>query len=414
MILFRGNCKIVLFTFQNNIKNGRRFILKISRKNIYLIFTTFYIYFIMALFESSRGNFIPFFIDEFQINNTTISFILSLNTVGCVFGSFMGGHLCDKLGHKFVFVAGSIVSTVAVFMAPFISNIYLLGLFYFIFGIGRSSLSVSVDSLVPVLSIGFEVVLMNITHFMYGLGSLVGQSMYGKLLFNGISWRSIYLYLGIFFIVSILFALFMKIPNMRVIQNDSSTKRKELYKNPLIYLFVLAVSLGLVSEAIVNTWFINYVRSSYGFNPVDAAFYASMFFLMFAVGRLVGGFIINKLGDVRGLKLFMFSASISILLGLIFKRSGLLLISASGFFISIAFPTFMVLINKAFNQNASFAIGLITTLCNVLYVLLFNLSGVLNDLVGPYVAFYMAPVCLFGCFIMISVISRKTTEIQKN
>jgi len=385
--------------------------LKINKRNIYLIFTTFYIYFIMALFESSRGNFIPFFIDEFHVNNTTISFILSLNTVGCVIGSFFGGHLCEKFGHKFVFIAGSIISTIAVFMAPFISNIYLLGLFYFIFGIGRSSLSVSVDSIVPVLSIGFEVILMNITHFMYGLGSFAGQSIYGKLLFQGISWRSIYAYLGIFFIVSILFTVFMKIPNMRVIQENSNIKRKELYKNPLIYLFVFAVTLSLISEAIISTWFINYVRSSYGFNPADAAFYASMFFLAFAVGRLVGGFMVNKLGDIRGLKTFMLSASICILLGLIFKKSGLMLISASGFFISISFPTFMVIINKIFNQNASFAIGLITTFSNILYVLLFNLSGVLNDLVGPYVAFYMAPVSLFGCFLMIVIISRKTNYI---
>jgi len=167
--------------------------------------------------------------------------------------------LCEKFGHKFVFIAGSIMSTIAIFIAPFISNIYLLGLFYFIFGIGRSSLSVSVDSIVPVISIGFEVILMNITHFMYGLGSFVGQSIYGKLLFRGMTWRSIYAYLGIFFVVSILFTLFMKIPNLRVIQENSSIKRKELYKNPLIYLFVLAITLSLISEAIINTWFIKYV-----------------------------------------------------------------------------------------------------------------------------------------------------------
>jgi len=382
--------------------------LKISKKNIYLIFTTFYIYFIMALFESSRGNFIPFFINEFNTNNTTISFVLSLNTVGCVIGSFAGGHLCEKFGHKFVFITGSIVSTAAIFMAPFISNIYLLGLFYFIFGIGRSSLSISVDSLVPVLSIGFEVILMNITHFMYGLGSFAGQSIYGKLLFNNISWRSIYLYLGIFFIVSIIFTLFMKIPNMKMLQENQTIQRKELYKNPIIFLFVLAVTFQIVSESVVNTWFINYIRSSYGFNPADASIYASIFFLLFATGRLAGGFIVNKLGDIKGLKIFLLSASFCIFLGLILKRNGLLLISISGFFISIGFPTLMVLISKSFKQNASFAMGLITTLGNVFFVLLFNISGFLNDLIGSYLAFFMAPITLIGSFIVITIISKKT------
>lgn len=362
----------------------------------------------MALFESSRGNFIPFFIDEFKTNNATISFILSLNTIGCVIGSFAGGHLCEKFGHKFVFISGSVISTAAIFMSPFISNIYLLGIFYFIFGIGRSSLSVSVDSLVPVLSIGFEVILMNITHFMYGLGSFAGQSMYGELLYRGMSWRSIYLYVGIFFILSVIFTFFMKIPNMRIVQEHQAVHRKELYRNPLIFLFVLAVTFQLMTEAVVNTWFINYVRSSYGFNPADAAIYASIFFLMFAIGRLAGGFIVNKLGDARGLKIFLLSGATCIFIGLIFKRNGLILISISGFFVSIGFPTLMVLVNKAFKQNTSFAIGLITTFGNIFFVLLFNLSGILNDLIGTYMAFFMAPAALVSSFLTITLITKKS------
>lgn len=408
------NLKMILQTFQNNIEHGWRFILKVNKKNIYLIFTTFYIYFIMALFESSKGNFIPFFIDEFQINNSTLSMVLSFSIVGNVLGSFIGGNLCEKLGHKFVFISGSIISTIAVFMAPFISNIYFLGLFYFIFGIGRSSLSVSVDSLVPVLSIGFEVILMNITHFMYGLGNFAGQSVYGKLLLEGVSWRNIYLYIGIFFVISIIFTCFMKLPNLRVVHDNANEKKRELYKNPIIYLFVIAITFVMISEVIISTWFVNYIRTAYGFNPADAATYASLFFLFFAIGRLVGGFIINKLGDIRGLKLFMVSASICIFSGLILKESGLILISASGFFISVCFPTFMVLINKTFYQYSSLAIGLITTFSNVLFVILFNLSGLLNDLIGPQAAIYMVPISLIGCFVTIIIISTKTKLNEKS
>lgn len=387
--------------------------MKINKKNIYLIFTTFYIYFIMALFESSRGNFIPFFIEEFNISNSTISLILALNTVGCVIGSFIGGQLCEKLGHKLVFILGTFVATIAVFMAPFISSIYFLALFYFIFGIGRSALSVSVDSLVPVLSIGFEVILMNITHFMYGFGSFAGQSICGKLLFLGISWRSIYAYLGIFFVASIIFASFMKIPNMHILQENQSMNKKDLYKNPLILIFVIAVTFYILSESIANTWFINYIRTTYKLNPAEASIYASLFFFFFAAGRLLGGFIVNKLGDIRGLKFFILIAALCVLLGLIFKKSGLILISISGFFMSIGFPTFMVVISKAFNQNSSLAIGLITTLSNILFVILFYFVGVINDLVGTYAAFYMTPLSLIICFIMITIISRKLNSSEK-
>ncbi|MGB4438142.1 MAG: MFS transporter [Sedimentibacter sp.] len=384
--------------------------MKTNGNKIFLIFTLFYLYFIMALFESSRGNFIPFFLEEFHINNAEMSLILSLNTVGCVIGSFFGGQFCEKFGHKFVYIVGSVVSTIAVLIAPFTSNIFMLGLFNLLFGIGRSSISVAVDSMVPVLSIGFESILMNITHFMYGFGSFAGQSAYGQLLSVGIPWRKIYLYLGIFFVVSVILTLLIRTPNMHVIRSDTAVKKKELYKEPIVYMFVLAVTFGLISEAVINTWFISYIRNTYSLNPSSAAKYASIFFLMFALGRLFGGFIVNKIGSAKGLKIFLFLGAVCLLTGLQLKQSGLMLIALSGFFISISFPTMMVIVNSIFKQNSSFAIGLIVTLSNILYVVIFNITGALNDLIGTYKAFYVAPLSVLGCLAMLILITNKVNK----
>lgn len=365
----------------------------------------------MALFESSKGNFIPFFLDEFGVSNSQLSLVLSMGTVGCVLGSYLGGELCDKLGHKFVFILGSVISTISIFIAPFTQNIFQLGMFYFLFGVGRSSLCIAVDSLIPVLSIGFEVILMNITHFMYGLGSFAGQSAYGNLLAEGVTWRYIYAFMGIFFVISIVFSLFMKIPSMHFIESTSSAK-KDLYKNPLIYMFVAVVTLELVSEVSITTWFITYIRSSYGLNPAAAGKYASIFFLVFALGRLLGGFIISKIGDIKGLQIFLFLGSALVLCGIFLKESGLMIIALSGFFLSVGFPTLMVIINKSFNKNASFAIGLITTISNVLYVIIFNLVGFLNDVLGSYYAFFSVPVFMLSCMMMLIIISRKTNNLK--
>jgi fucose permease len=359
----------------------------------------------MALFDASRGNFIPFFIEEFKINNTVISLILSLNTLGNIIGSFLGGHFCEKYGHKTVYIIGSIIAAIGVLISPFTQNIFMLGLFYFIYGIGRQFLCIGIDSMVPILSVGFESILMNITHFMFGLGSFAGQSAYGKLLSQGIPWRTIYLYLGIFFVVSVILSIIVKTPKIQV--TSVSFKRTDLYKNPLVYMFVLALTFGLISESVIITWFISYIRESYLLNPADAAKFASMFFLMFALGRLCGGFVLNKLGDYKGLKLFLLMAAIFTLAGLLLKQKGLILISMSGFFISLTFPTFMVIINSAFRQNSSFAIGLIVTISNILYVVLFNITGVLNDLFGTYAAFYAAPISIICCFMMLSIIGKK-------
>ncbi len=381
--------------------------MKSKTKNIFLIFTAFYIYFIIAIFESTRGNFVPFFLEEFQINNTEMSLVLTFNTIGCIIGSFFGGYLCEKYGHKFVFFTGAVISTIAVLTAPFASNIFLLGLFNFLFGVGRSLWAVTIDSIIPVLSIGFESILMNITHFMYGLGSLTGQSAYGNLLADGLHWRNIYLYLGVFFVISIILTLFIKTPGIKANVNKEE-KRKELYKNPLIFLFVAAVTFAFLSEAVVYTWFISYMRGSYGFNPATAAKYATVYYLLFALGRLLGGFILNKTGNVKGLKIYLFLGALCIFSGLLLRDKGLLLIAASGFFMSIVFPTIMVITNIVFKESTSFAIGLITTIGNILFMIFFNITGALNDFAGTYTAFYIAPAAMIVCLATITLINKRT------
>lgn len=381
--------------------------MKHKTNNLFLIFTAFYIYFIVAIFESSRGNFVPFFLEEFQINNTEMSLILTFNVIGSIIGSFAGGYLCDKFGHKFVFFVGAITATLAILIAPFASNVFLLGLFNFLFGLGRSMWAVTIDSLIPLISIGFESILMNITHFMYGLGSFAGQGAYGQLLANGLHWRKIYLYLGIFFIISVILTLLIKTPGIKANLNKKE-KRKELYKNPIIYLFVAAVGFTFLSESVLYTWFISYIRDSYAFDPASAAKYASVYYLTFALGRLVGGFILNKTGNAKGLKLFLFLGALCIITGLLLRDKGLFIIAASGFFLSITFPTLMLITNSVFKENTSFAIGLITTFGNILFMIFFNITGALNDFAGPYIAFFIAPASMLVCLLMITLIEKKS------
>ncbi len=385
--------------------------MKLKSNNLFLILTAFYIYFIIAIFESTRGNFVPFFLEEFQINNKEMSLVLTFNTIGCIIGSFSGGYLCEKYGHKFVFFLGAVTSTAAVLIAPFASNVFLLGLFNFIFGIGRSLWAVTIDSVIPVLSIGFESILMNITHFMYGLGSLAGQGTYGNLLAGGLHWRRIYLYLGAFFVISVILTLLIKIPGVKANVNREE-KRKELYKNPIIYLFVGAVTFAFLSESVVYTWFISYMRSTYGFNPAAAAKYATVYYLLFALGRLIGGFILKKTGNIKGLQIYLFSGALCLLSGLLLRDKGLLIIAASGFFMSIVFPTIMVITNSVFKESTSFAIGLITTISNILYMILFNITGALNDFAGPYTAFYIAPAAMIVCLAIIALINRECISNQ--
>jgi hypothetical protein len=152
------------------------------------------------------------------------------------------------------------------------------------------------------------------------------------------------------------------------------------------------------------------MRISYGFNPALAAKYAGVYYLLFALGRLAGGFILNKTGNVKGLKLYLLSGAFCILTGLLLRDKGLMIIAGSGFFVSVVFPTLMVVTNAVFKESASFAIGMITTLGNILFVVFFNITGVLNDLAGTYAAFFIAPASFIICYGIMAMIDKRTAK----
>jgi predicted MFS family arabinose efflux permease len=58
--------------------------------------------------------------------------------------------------------------------------------------------------------------------------------------------------------------LLVKVPGITISVNREE-KRRELFKNPLVYLFVGAVTFSFLGEAVIYTWFISYMRISYGF-----------------------------------------------------------------------------------------------------------------------------------------------------
>lgn len=77
---------------------------------------------------------------------------------------------------------------------------------------------------------------------------------------------------------------------------------------------------------------------------------------------------------------------------------------------SIVFPTIMVITNEVFKESTSFAIGLITTIGNILFMIFFNLTGALNDFAGTYTAFYIAPVAMIVCLVIVASINKKIIE----
>jgi fucose permease len=142
-----------------------------------------------------------------------------------------------------------------------------------------------------------------------------------------------------------------------------------------------------VVEIGTGNWLVSYLRGTYGLGAEEGAQFLSLFFLFFTLGRLVGGYIVERAGYVR----CIFGFGVAILAldagGFLIGRDGVLLFSITGFFISTMYPTFMALIMKEFPIGTGSVMGFVITAVAAVNMLMNWVVGQTSDLLGVAAGF---------------------------
>jgi fucose permease len=253
---------------------------------------------------------------------------------------------------------------------------------------------------------------MNLTHFCFGLGSAGAQRVSGKLLQGGMDFRYVYLFgAALFFIIFILF-IFLKVPLCKPISSNK-INNKIIFKNNLIYMYILALGFYVFCEIGTSNWFVNLMENSYGFSKNKSAIYLSLFFAIFTIGRLLGGFVVERFGYLKSITYAIFIAFILYTSGLVLKDQGVLLISISGLFLSITFPTMIISVSKAFKELGAYATGIVVTGASSINMFLNMVVGYFNEYMknafhsevkGIYYAYYILPVCILITLVFCSIL----------
>ncbi|MGK0468543.1 MAG: fucose permease [Clostridium sp.] len=357
-----------------------------------------------AMAENIRGIFIPFFKFDFNIDNTGIAVMLFIGSLAYILFSYIGGILCEKIGQKRVIILGLSCMFLSLSLLSIVESYTIFLLDIFIMNIGLALTSIAINTLAPILLLSYQAILMNLIHFCYGVGGASGQALGGVLMSKGLTWRNIYFGISILFVLLIIVFIFIKMPHTHKYSERNKINVLDVLKNKIVYFYVFALGFYVFSELATISWMVNYIKDNYNYNSSKSAFYSVMFLVVFSIGRLVGGFIVEKLGY---LKITMVSLIIAVCLftfGLILGQDGLIVISISGFFFAITFPTLVLTISKVFYENTSYITGVIVTLTSLVNMLLNLVIGKLNDKIGTYFAFYMIPISLVISIIFIYLI----------
>jgi len=381
-----------------------------KKHNILLLSFIFSIMIIIAMGDNVRGVFIPQFKIEFKTQNTQMGIMLMICSLGYMTFTYFGGILCEIIGQKKVMLMGLILCILSLLGLYFSPSFPFLLIGLFVLNSGVALLAIGINTLIPILLIGFQATLMNLIHFFYGLGATITQRTAGWMLYKGVSWREIYLFLGIIFMVVFIGFLFVHVPKSEGIRTSNKIKYKAIFSNKMLYFYIFALGLYVAAELGTGNWFINFMRGSYGFDENKSAFYSSLFFGVFTIGRLFGGFIIERFNHIKSVFLSLTLGFLLYLLGLLLKDVGVIFISISGIFFAIAFPTIVVTIRSVFPSNSSYITGIIITSASAMSMLVNLFLGWLNDIIGVYRAFYLIPISLLISIIFVYLIYKERIE----
>ncbi|WP_426350764.1 MFS transporter [Alloiococcus sp. CFN-8] len=387
---------------------------KISTRFPGALIILFIMMILSGITENSKGIFIPGFKEYFIIGDKEISYMLMGTSLTYMIANFFGGYLCEKIGQKIVLILGVITLMVSLVMMSISQSFLAFAIWIGINSAGLGFAGISGNTLLPVIVLSFQSLAMNLMHFFYGFGSTLGQRSFGFFLDKGISWRQLYLIVAVIIGILFLILFFIPFPEVKEKKDEKKLSIKEIFKNKLIILYMIALGTYVAAEICTSNWLVNYLVEAYSQSENDASVYLSTFFLIFALGRLFGGFVVERFGSFKTVIASLMIALILFTAGLLLGEGALFLIALSGLFFAITFPTVISTIPKVFPISSAYITGILVTTASFQSMLLNYAFGLANDYFGAEKAIFLIPGVLTVSIIFNIIIFKKTKPLLAN
>ncbi|MEF2965620.1 MFS transporter [Paenibacillus sp. M1] len=328
--------------------------------------TIFLGFVIFGFSENIKGPAIPRIQFDFMLNESQLGTLLSLNALGYLIACSFTAYLTRLWGIKWVTVTAFASMAASGIFIFFAHNYPLFSASYFLMYIGNGMLEIGLAILSARIFVKNTGTMMNLTHGFYGLSSTVAPLIATglmKVTINGytLDWRGMYLVMLLLSIVPIIFALFSTFPGDDI-QHDERVPFKALLKDRVIWLMVLILSFGVVSELAVGGWLVNFLEKAYNWDTVSASGMLSAFFLCFALARLFLGALTDRIGFTLSLILFSGFSALCTFAAILGGESLAFLFAAAGIGIAMIYPTVMAFIAKRYPKGSDTAITFTVTM----------------------------------------------------
>lgn len=341
---------------------------------------------LIGIVENVKGPLIINIKTFYGVDYTMMGLFLSAGSFGFILSTFLGGFLADKIGRKSVLISGLIL-IIAGILGIFAARKFIVFLiFAFVMNMGMGLLEIGINAVASIVFIVNQALMMNLLHFFYGVGAIISPNMTAKLLHINFSWQQVYLTVGAIVFILMLAALEIKMHGEEKHIARDKIDYIQILSDKRMWLFASMLGFYVASELGIGNWAVTFFSAQYKMDNTISSLYLGIFFATFTFGRLVGGFIVERIGYIKSLFIFSLVSSILIASGMA-GRNFAFLISVAGFFYSIIFPTTIAIVMKEFKQHVTIIIAIILTISSTINMLANFLIGRLNDIFGIFIGF---------------------------
>lgn len=263
----------------------------------------------LGLPDSLLGSAWPIMSRDLGASVSWAGIISTIISAGTIVSSLLSGWMVRKLGTGKVTVLSVGTTALALMGFSMSRSFWHLCLWAVPYGLGAGGVDASLNNYV---ALHYKSRHMSWLHCFWGVGATISPFIMGKCLAEGLNWTSGYQMIGIIQII-LTTGLFFSLPLWRGERNGRAAGRIKETKDSLTagQVFSLPGAKAVLItffcycalEATAGLWASSYLVLQKGFDSKTAASFASLFYLGITLGRLICGFITERIGDKKMVRL---------------------------------------------------------------------------------------------------------------
>ena len=365
--------------------------------------------------DSLRGIFSTIFQQHFALSATQLGLIVTVSYIGNLVFLLVGGNLSARFAKKRVLQVLMLIWMAALALFA-LTDSYPVLLVAMALVMGSSTLlNTTMNLITPLLFTAAPGFFVNFLFFTQGIGTSGSQFFLGSMADGFPFWQ--YTNLGLLVLGAAAFGmlLFCQVPEEPAVAPGALPQAEGRLTDRLgvVVPFVLVFGFYFIAEHGVMNWLVAYGTTGLEMTQAAASRYLSVFYGGVMLGRLVLSPLVDKLGVIRSMQLFGVISGALYVAGSLGGAALMPLWAASGFFLSILYPTLVMSIRLYFPaQQVSGAAGTIISIASLADIL-FNVGfGRLVDLAGYRLSICVLPVSMVLFLITFLLFTRKCRPLK--